>query len=826
MIDPLRHDVRFAWRQLRRAPAFAATAIVTLALGIGANVGIFSVINGFLRPLPVSDPDRVVVLAADVAGDDAGLRYAFSYPALRDYREQARVFSDVFAFDLRIGGLTVDGRTTQFLYHAVSGNFFTGLGLSPAAGRLLQPGEGEQLGSEPVLILSYAYWQRRFGGYGDVVGTTVRLDGRTVRVIGVAPEGFHGLFNGTTMDGYVPLAGLEAGGGDTERLFEDRARSHLTVVARLAPGVTLAEAQTAVDVVARRLESQYPETEKGTRVRVVPEPQARPLPLRFFASVLPAIRTLLFLLATFVLLLACLNVTNLLFVRASARAREMAVRTALGSGRGRLVRLLLVESLMIAVAGVALGLLLGQGAGQLLLASLDLAVDLPMRLDFGFDWPVLRYALAVALLSGVAVGLAPALRASRARMTEVLHDGGRGETAGVRRQRVRHALVVAQVAGSLVLLVAASFFMRSLQHAQRIDLGFDPANVLTMRLDPSYVGYDRARASAFYDELERRVRALPGVDRAAYSFLVPMGYIFGGCPVEPEGATATDEMRRPIVAYNSVGTDYFSTLRIPLASGRAFGVEDTAASKPVVVVNETLASRLWPGQEPIGRRMFVRCATQEVAWQVVGVARDARYIAVFEQPQTYLYVPIAQTQPTMRVLQLRSALPPDELAGRVRQQIDALDPEIAVADVRTMRATIRGSLGHVMFRVGAAQAGALGVVGLLLAVVGVYGVAAYGASQRVREIGIRLALGAQPVDVRRLVLGQGVRLVAIGIGVGLAVSAIVTTTLTRFLVLVSATDPATFTAATTVLVAIALLACYLPARKAMRVDPMAALRHE
>jgi predicted permease len=822
------HDLRFAWRQLRRAPAFAATAVATLALGIGANTGIYGLINGFSRPLAVPDADRIVIVASDAPSDDTGLRYRFSYPALEDYRAQAGAFTDVMAFDTRLGGLTVDHKTAQFLFHVVSGNFFTGLGVVPAVGRVLSPGEGEHLGAEPVVVLGYACWMRRFGGRRDVVGQIVRVDGEPARVIGVVPREFRGLYEGTEMDGYVPLSMLRwSSTRAPEWLFGDRSATYLTMIGRLKPGVGLEEARTAVSAVAKRLETLYPATEKGLGVRVIPEPLARPIPLRFFATMLPVIRALLLMLATLVLLLACLNVTNLLFVRATVRQREMAVRSALGSGRARLIRLLLVESTLLAGAGAAAGLLLSRVASEVFVGSLHLSLDLPITFDLSLDRRMFVYALGTTALTGIAIGILPAWRASRTRVTDLLHDGGRGGSAGAGRQRLRSALVVAQVAGSLVLLVVAGLFVRSLQVAQRIDIGFDPEQVLTLRLDPHQVGYDVDRSIVFYEELERRIRALPGVEHAAFSFSIPMGYMIGGCPLEAEGQPL-DALTRPAVAYNSIGTDYFTTLRMPIVRGRAFDVHDVAASAQVAIVNETLATRLWPGQSPLGRRLRVLCFQQanQPWWQVVGVARDSKYIAVFEQPTPYLYLPITQTKPSMRVAQIRSTLPPAELMARVQTEIAGLDPEIPIADVRTMRQAIAGGFGYLLFRVGTLQAAAMGLIGLVLAVVGVYGVVSYGASQRAREIGIRLALGAHPGDVRRLVLRQGARLVIAGVAAGLVVSVAVTRLLTRLLVLVGALDPLTFIVVTAALVTIALVACYLPARRAMRVDPMTALRHE
>ncbi len=821
-------DLQFTWRQLRRAPAFAAAVVATLAIGVGANTGIFSIINGFLRPLPVPNADRIVILAATFPSDDAGFRYRFSYPALVDYRAQMSVFSDLVAFDTRIGGMTVDGKTQQFLYQAVTGNFFTGLGLTPSEGRLFRPGEGDALGAEPTAVLARGYWLRRFGGRTSVIGTLVRVDGRAVRVVGVAPADFRGLYPEVEMDGFVSLSTLAERVKDSSGIFDRRDVSYLTMVGRLKTGVSISDAQKDANRVAARLAVEHPATEKDMTVRVIPEPLARPIPLRFFSNVTPVIRGLQFLLATIVLLLACLNVTNLLLVRASARERELATRAALGAGRGQLIRLLLVESSVLTILGAAGGLVLGRTLSLMLTHSFTIAIDLSVGLDAHFDWRVFSYAFVVAAVTAGLVGLIPAWRASRPNVTAFLHEGGRGGTGGARRQRVRRVLVVAQVAGSLVLLVMAGLFVRNLQLAERINLGFDPDHLLTLRLDPGEVGYSVDRTETFYKELERRVRGIAGVDHAAFAFGVPMGYLmaFGSCPIEREGAPVTDKASQSNVAYNSVGTDYFETLKLPLVRGRPFDDRDVAGSLPVAVVNETLAARLWPGQNPIGRRLKAICQSPDTLFEVVGVARDSKYIAVFEQSLPYLYLPIVQTQPSLRTLQVRSAVPPDELRARVQHEIDAIDPEIPIADVRTMRAAIDGSIGYVLFHIGATQALALGTLGLLLAMVGLYGVVSYGASQRVREIGIRLALGAVPRDIQRLIAGQGVGLIAAGVVLGLVVSAVVASFVTRVLVLGSVWDPVAFGVMTAVLVAVGSVACYLPARRAMRADPATALRHE
>ena len=811
-------------RQVRRAPGFAAAAILTLALGIGANTAIFSIINGFFRPLPVPEPDRIVILSAVLPGDETGLRYRLSFPALKEFRTATDVFSEVFGFFVRLGGLTVDGKTTQFVHQSVTGNFFTGLGLTPAAGRLFHPGEGEDQTSETVIVLGHSYWLKQFGGDPSIVGKNVRFDGVAARIVGVAPAGFRGMFEGADMDGYLSIGGTRWIVG-APRVLTDRSLRLMTVVARLAPGVSVERAQAAADVIARDLAAAYPATDGRIAVRVVPETRARPVPMPFLASLMPTVRALMFTLASLVLLIACMNVVNLLLVRATSRQREMATRVALGAGRWRLLRLLLVESLLLSLLGALGGVVFGSWASSLFTGSLDVAMEIPLHLDFHFDWSVFGYALALACVTGIGVGLLPALGASRAQVTELLHDGGRGGSAGGRRQRARSLLVVAQVAGSVILLIVAGLFVRTLRQAQRLDLGFDPQQVLIARLDPHQIGYDEARSTTFFDELDRRLRELPGVESNSMSFSVPLGWIFVSSVVVPEGVIASADEPGTSIGRNVVSPTYFDTMRIPIVRGRAFTDLDIPGSLPATIVNETLAGRLWPNQDPIGKRFQVD-ETGELMWQVVGVARDSKYMAVFEGALPHFYLPIAQLPSFLRNLQIRSTLPPEVLAARVREQVAQLEPDMPIADVRPLTDALAGNIGFLLFRVGAVQAASLGMLGLVLAVIGVYGVVSFRAAQRAREIGIRLALGAQPSDVRTMVLRQGAVLVLAGMALGLGAMLALSRLIAGLVVMVSVTDPLTFAAVTTLLAVTALAACYIPARRAMRVDPAVALRHE
>ena len=819
-MQTLLQDLRYAFRQLWTNRGFTLLVVVTIGIGIGANTAIFSMVNGVRRPLPVPHAEQIVVLAAQTKGDETGFRYRYSFPAMQDFRQQSDRFSDVFGFDLSLGGLTINGKAYQFLFAVVSGNYFSGLGVRPALGRVFVPGEGENPGAEETIVLGYAAWQKRFGGRQDIVGQQIRLDGKAVRVIGVAPKEFHGTYTGLDLEGYMPLSAY-----DRPPIFANRAIRPFTVLARMKSGVRVEQAQASATVVARRMEAQYPDVEKGIGVRVMPELWSRPVPIGAVADVAPVVRFFLLMLAAVVLVLACLNVANLMLVRATVRQREMAIRAALGSGRARLIRQTLTESAFLAMLGTLAGLLLGKWGADGFAASIDLATDFPTLLDFSMDWRVFMYALMAAVATALLIGVWPALRASQVEAGAALHDGGRADSGGPGRQRVRGALVVVQVAGSLVLLIVAGLFVRSLQNAQNLDLGFNPNGVLNVRMNPEWAGYSEQRSKDFYREVERRVTALPGVQSATLAFTAPLGYYNDGRTVFIEGHSSDPDQQPPGVACNSVDATYFDTMKMPILRGRAFRDSDDEHAPRVAIVNQTMAARFWPGENPIGKRF--RMGTMDgPLWEVVGVARDSKYVAIFEGPLPYFYMPLAQQYMAMRVLHVRSSIPPQLLSAQVEHEIRALDPDVPLADLQTMRASMSGAGGLLLFRLGASEASALGILGLILAVVGVYGVVSYGAAQRTREIGIRMALGAQPVSVLKLVLRQGVFLVIGGMLVGLVGSIALVRILRQFLLLASATDPLAFGVVSLGLLVITLAACYIPARRAMRVDPMVALRHE
>jgi predicted permease len=813
-------DLRYAFRMLAKSPMLTAIVILTLALGIGANTAIFGIVNGIvLRPLPVKSPEQIMVLAAQAKGDTLGI-FTLSYPQLVDLRKQADAFSDVFASQTNFGGLSYAGKANQFVYGYVTGNYFSSLGVQPALGRLFLPTEGEAGGKDPYIVLGYDFWQKKFGGDAGIVGKQALIDGQEATIIGVTPKGFQGTQFVLNLDGYIPLNMQPT--PTTPTFWTDRSARGLAVLARLKPGVSRQQAQSSLNVVMARLAEQNPATDKGVTIRVVPERLARPQP--FPNNIVPFIAGIFLVLAALVLLLACMNVANILLVRATMRQREMAVRAAMGANRWRLIRQMLTESIMLALFGGVGGLAVGVWASSAVGALIP-AGRIPIRVDFGFDWRVFGYAMGAALFTGAIVGLWPALRAGRADVNSVLQSGGRSDTAGAGRHRLRSVLVVAQVAGSLVLLIVAGLFVRSLMRAQHAYMGFDADHVLNLTLDPREVGYDETRTKTFYHDLEAKVRALPGVQSASLAFSVPMGPVQDGSLIYVEGQPPTPGQPAPIVIYNHVDGPYFDTMRIPLLRGRAFQASDNDKAPLVAVITQSMAQQFWPNQDAIGKRFSMKSATGPFV-EVVGIAADGKYIFIGWDKKPFFFVPLAQDYAAYRTLQVRSSLPPENMIAQMQNEVRALDPNMPVTDVETMRQSLSGGNGFFIFQVGAILAAAMGLLGLTLAVVGVYGVVSFAASQRTHEIGIRMALGANRRDILRLVLQQGLALVIAGVLSGAVLAWALTRSMATILVGVSPTDALTYVTATLLLAAIGLWACYAPARRAMQQDPMAALRYE
>jgi predicted permease len=643
-------------------------------------------------------------------------------------------------------------------------------------------------------------------------------------IVGVAPQDFHGTYSILNSDVYVPLSAIVNMNNEkqVQEMWTNRADRSLTLMARLNSGMNVKQAEASLNVVAQRIAQQHPDTDKAISIRAFPEKLARPEPDP--DNTLPSVSRAFMALAALVLLVACFNVTNVLLVRATARQREMAIRAALGAGRMRLVRQYLTESLLLALLGAGGGMLLTYWATRFL-SSIPLGTELPLELTFMPDARVYFFALGAALVTGLIVGVFPALRVARRDVSCTLHDGARGSSGGRRRQIVRGTLVVAQVAGSLVLLIVAGLFIRSLGKAENIYLGFNPESVLDFSLDVQRIGYPETQGRAFYRELESRLRALPGVVSVAQAFTVPMGVMSADDPVTIEGHPLEAGQQPPTVQYNMVTTSYFDTLRIPVHQGRTFTDADDEKARRVAIVNQTMAKKFWPDQNPLGKRFSTKGASGPFI-EVVGIVQDGKYKGVIEQPVPHFYLPLNQSYMPLRTFHVRTSVPPESLSVQVQAQITALAPNLAISELQTLDQALQGINGFLFFRLGAQLTGTMGLLGLVLAVVGVYSVASYAAVQRTQEIGIRMAIGATPLDILRMVLRQGLGVVVIGLLAGLAAAFAGTRLLADLFYGVKPADPLTYVSVAALLLAVALLACWIPARRATRVSPVTTLRFE
>ena len=820
-------DFRQAGRQMRKSPGFFSMAVLTLALGIGANTAIFSMVDWLvLRPLPIKDPGQMTYLV--FAGGAANPEPQFSNPEFAEIRKQTGdAFSGMSSFIFgglegaqnSPNGLTWNGVTKPVQTVYVRGDFFSLLGIQPYLGRFILPAEGMVAGADPVIVLSYNYWRSRFDGDRSVIGKTAMINGTAVTVVGVAPKGFLGLTPIVETEAYLPLGMFSIERGTGRDFLSNSKAQNMIVFGRLQAGATLAQVQPALALVGARLLRQYPR-ESGNRELVARA--MRPPGLITGVNPLPKLAALFLTLAGMVLALACVNVANLFLVRAGIRQREMAVRAALGAVRGRLIRQLLTESLLLAGVGCVAGMLLGLG-GSHFLSALPVQSELPLILDFQFDWRVFAYAFAVALGTGIVVGIVPALRLSRGNLSEVLHEGGRTSTGG--RQRMRSILVGIEVGGSLALLIVAGLLVRSLQGVERADLGFDPKGVLNLTIDPNGIGYNEAQAKPLFREILERTRALPGVQSASLASAVPLSESVSGADLVVPGYAVVKGQSAPHAENNSVSSGYFETMGMRLLRGRELNDGDNENSARVAVINQVMAERYWPGQDPLGRS-FAMAEDTGHPISIVGVVKNSRMAEPYGAYEPTFYLPIAQHYLPVQTLQVRTAQAPQAMVYEIQQMVQSLVPAMPVYGVRTMTAALQGINGLLLFEVGAGLAAALGLLGLTLAIVGVYGVMSYSVSQRTQEIGVRMALGAQRGDILRMVGQRGLLMVAGGIGVGLLAAFGVGRLVSDFLVGVTASDPVTYVGVSLMLAFVALLAGYIPARRAMRVDPMVALRYE
>jgi predicted permease len=827
MITGIIQDLRYAVRQLRKSPAFFSVVVITLGLGIGANTAIFSMVDWLvLRSLPIKDPQQMHFLTFSRPGANSEME--FSYPEFAEIQKQTTdVFSGItpFVFGGLAGeqnsqsGLTADGTTKAVQTAYVGGDFFSLLGITPAAGRFILSTEGKAAGADPVVVLSYNYWQTRFGGDPAIMGKAASINGHPVTIVGVAPRAFLGPTPILEIQAYLPLSMflIERGvGGDF--LANPSTRSMLAL-ARVKPGASVKQVKPELVVVGQRLLKQFP------RDRGIGELQANPLRppgITSGANPFPKLAALFLTLAALVLVLACVNVANLFLVRAALRQREMAVRAALGAGTGRLVRQLLTESLLVAALSCGVGVLLGL-SGARLFGSVSLQTELPVALDFEFNWHVFGYAFAVAAATAAFVVVVPAARVRHGNLREVLHEGGRTSTGG--RQRLRDVLVAVQVGGSLTLLIVAGLFVRSLRGVQSNDLGFDPRWVLNLTLDPNQIGYNEAQGRSFYRAMLEGTRALAGVQSASLASVVPLSDSVQGSDLVIPGYATSANQEAPHAEDNAVSSDYFATMRIALKRGRDFSDADNENAPRVAVINQAMAEHFWSGQNPLGKSFSLTSDPKHPA-TIVGVVENSRMNQLYGAFEPIFYLPVAQSYASTETLQIRSGRSVQDTVAEVRAIAQSLAPAIPVYGVRTMTEALHGGNGLLFFEVGASLAAALGLLGLILAVVGVYGVMSYAVSQRTQEIGVRMALGAQRRDIFRMIGRQGAVIVASGLTIGLLAALAAGRLVSDFLVGITPSDPITYAGVSFLLATIACVATYVPTQRATKIDPMVALRCE
>jgi predicted permease len=797
---------------LVKNPGLASAAVLSLSIGVGANTTVFSWIQGlFLRPYPkVEAQDRLVQL---VALPEGGSYTSISYPNYVDYHESSQHLDGIITKSTQEFSLRFGEHPQRIWGELVSGNYFDVLGVDTSLGRTFSTQEGWTPDTYPVFIMSHRLWMGSYGGDPGVVGKTMWLNGHPFTLIGVAPERFFGTANGLDVDAWIPLA-------MAKRLLQgdpisQRGNHWLRALARLAPGVAVEEAQAEIDTIAARLADQYPRYNEGERAVLLPLWSAVDEPGRSMFPVL----ILLLAVCGLVLMIACANVANLLLAQATGRRREIAIRLSMGASRLRLVRQLLTESTLLYLASGVLGLLIANWTGHLLYGALMPPTPVTVRIDFETDATVLAFTLLVTLAASFAFGLAPALQSSRADLVASLKEGtGSSESQG--RSFLRHGLVVAQVALSTLLLIGTGLFLTSLHNAASLNPGFDPSNTLIASLNLRPAGYDADTGRIFYRRILERLDQTPGVDSVALANIVPLGFrgwSTRGLEIEGYEPAPTEDIDVPI---NVVGPNYFRTMRIPIVEGRPFSWQDNEDAPLVAIINETMAERYWGGRNAVGGRFRF----WDEWCHVVGVAKDGKYQTLTEAPRPYFYVPLLQNYRENVTVHIRTAGDPNALATQVRDEVQALDANLALFDVTTLSENMQVALAFQ--RMAAVLLGVFGVLALILACVGIYGVMSFMVARRTQEIGIRVALGAGTGDVLRLVLGQGLTLAFLGGAVGLLAAWALTRFLSGLLLGVSASDPVVFGLVAIVLAIAVGLANTLPARRASRVDPLIALKCE
>ena len=814
-------DLRFALRQILKSPGYSLVVVLTLAFGIAVNTQIFSLLSVFvLQRMPVPDADRLVLVLQ--RSESWNLPHNISFPDFLDYRERTRTLEDLIAFKTGPAHLSIEGKAPERVFvEVVTPHAFDALHIPAALGRALVPSDGEKPGHAPVAVLSHRCWQNRFGGDPDVVGRQVLLNGRTFTVVGVAREGFTAFATMLDVSAFVPVGAVDSFRSEGAGWLEWRNAPMWRALGRLTPGATLDQARAEIATITHQLTQEYPDSHDGVSSVVLLESRSRPDPV--VSDFLPVVFVLFVGLVSLVLFIACANVANLMFARAVTRIKEMAIRTALGANRARLVRQLLVESLVLAGAAGVVGWQLAAAIGTLMMHLQPQGDSVPIAASFTPSWENYAFTAVISLAAGFACGILPALRASRVDVFEQIKLG----TGGTPRRHVaRNLFVVGQVTFSLVVLVGAALFLRSLGHLKSVDVGFRGERVLIASFDPDLQAYTHERTRAFTREVIERVSALPGVADASMTSHVPFDTLgISGFDIVPDEPPPQMKNGTTNVSYAAVEPGFHRVMGVRIQRGRALAETDTSDSPRVAVINEAMADLCWPGRDPIGRRFQPWKDGPQI--EVVGVAATAKYLMLTEQARPYFYLPLSQQNSSPLSILVRTQGAPELLAADLRRAVNAIDPNLPLYGVRSQEEVISNSPFPFLFlRMGAIVAGIQGAIGLLLAVMGLYSVVSFGVAQRTREIGIRVALGARPTQVVRAILRESMRLTLVGLGAGLVISGLFGFALSKVLFGVPPIDVLALVCVTLLLVGTAALACVVPARRATRVDPLIALRAE
>src|SRR5467141_1544187 len=816
MIETALQDLRFGLRMLRRSPGFSVLAILCLTLGIGANAAVFSWIEGILfRPYPaVTHQERLLALGGTERGEAPGT--PISWPDFLDLQRSCTLFEAFFVTKIMGTTLSVGDRAEVTTGSIVSANYFDAIGVHPILGRGFEPGEDTGRNAHPVTVISYQLWKGRFKGDPQIIGKTQRLNNVVHTIVGVAPEGFYGTFVGWAMQFWVPASmeeTFEAGGYK----LEDRGARWIEAYVRLKPGVTRQQAQQEMTAVAKRLEADYPATNRGRGIQLWPLWQT---PFNNANTLLPTLEIMLAV-VVFVLLIACANVGNLLLVRSFARRHEMTVRLAIGAGRGRLLKQLFTEGLILSAFGAAGGLLVAHWCRHALVLLFPARGGVAMHLPGEIDWRVLALSAGVCLITTLVLGLVPAIQTGKIDLAGALKSEMAGVVGGGHgKSWLRSGLVVLQVSLSFLLLVGTGLLMQSLQRIRNLNPGFSTKDVLETAVDLRGAGYELQRAIHFNEELLERVQALPGVESAALARSTPLSYgSFSSSAIAVDGYQPPPD-EQPTVQYNQVGPAYFSTMGIPLLSGREFTRADNETALPVAIVNDVMGAQYWRGDDPIGKGLQVKGQWR----QVVGVAKVSRYQSVRENPKPFFYVPFRQDFSVGTNLNIRTRMPAETIAAELAREVHALDANLAPYEVISLQEQMDRSTSPQ--RVAVTLLGVLGGLALLLATIGLYAVMSYTVSQSTRELGLRMALGAGAPNLLRLVISHGLALTGAGVLLGAATALLLTRLLGNLLYEVSPRDPVAFGCAFAVMALVSVAACLLPAWRAARTDPMRALRTE